>query len=132
MGKKSCAVLVALLPALIACNMAPGPDMRPGEDCLSCHVAGGSGPVFSAAGTVFDSLGSGVDGVTVTISDSAQHTQSATTSAAGNFYFTESLTPPLQVYVEKGGTRVSMPALAESGACNSCHGSGSAGQIRLQ
>ena len=99
-----------------------GPEMRPGEDCLSCHRSGGEGESsFSAAGTVFDASGAGVSGVTVTITDAGSTTRTTTSNAVGNFFFEQALAAPLTIKLSKAGTEVSMPIPAESGACNSCH-----------
>ena len=126
------AILFATTLLSFGCGGDEGPDMRPGEDCLGCHRAGGSGPAFSAAGTIFDGTGAGVSGVTVSITDSAAATRTATTSGSGNFHMTESLAPPLSPSLAKAASTASMPGTAASGACNSCHHSGgSASAIHL-
>lgn len=104
-----------------------GPDMKPGENCLSCH-AGGRAPSFTAAGTVFSSLDAastaGVSGLTVTFKDEAGATlRQVTTSRAGNFYVQGALASTFTVEVSDGST-VKHMALQSRGDCNSCHTSG--------
>jgi len=110
-----------------------GPGMSPGEDCLACPNPGGSAHEawFSAAGTVFDADGNPVVGVGVNLTDSVSRVTSDVTNFAGNFYFTEELSPPLQVtIVGAAGERTMADA---TGACNSCHqAGGSPGPIVLQ
>ena len=110
-----------------------GPGMSPGEDCLSCHNPAGSAHEawFSAAGTVFDADGLPAVGVGVNLTDSVSRVTSDVTNYAGNFYFTEELSPPLQVtIVGAAGERTMADA---TGACNSCHqAGGSPGPIVLQ
>jgi hypothetical protein len=101
--------------------------MRPGEDCLACH--GGGEGAFSAAGTVFGAAGNAAPGLTVTLVDSLATQASATTNSAGNFFFEQSLTPPLQVAITDGTTTVSMQDAPA--ACNSCHQAGGAAQAAI-
>ncbi len=120
-----------------------GPNMRSGENCLSCHRAGGLASVkpWTAAGTVFrtaDSpLDDGVEGATITITDSAGKVVSLTSNAVGNFYTLEPLQKPLQMAIEYEGRRAQMPIpLDAQGACNACHSSpdaigGAKGRIRI-
>jgi len=110
-----------------------GPNMSPGQDCLACHMPVGSASesVFSAAGTVYDVDGNPAAGVTVLITDSMSRTASDVTTMVGNFYFTQELTPPLQVTISSAAGSVSMSDA--TGACNSCHGlAGTTGPIIYQ
>jgi hypothetical protein len=102
-------------------------NMNPGEACVSCHQMRG-GPSYTAAGTVFGGLHQtndcfGRDGATVELTgaDGAVHT--ATTSAAGNFYFQGPLSLPFRAAVIYEGQRVEMATPGMSGDCNSCHAS---------
>ncbi|MBI5479717.1 MAG: hypothetical protein HY906_12715 [Deltaproteobacteria bacterium] len=98
-----------------------GPGMSPGEDCLGCHNPAGSasGHWFGAAGTVFDGAGNPAAGVAVNLVDSRARQVDDVTNWAGNFYFAQELTPPLQVsVVGPAGDRTMADA---TGACNSCH-----------
>jgi hypothetical protein len=99
------------------------PTMKPGERCLSCHQSGGKA-IFSAAGTVYSSDGTGARGVTVRLADSKGVTKEFTTNEVGNFYFRDALTPPFTVVLTSGGVSVSMPTPADNGDCNSCHKAG--------
>ncbi len=136
----NCGLLLALLAslAIAGCgssgNIAgtppdgggvTGPLMAAGQDCLSCHTAGGaaSGHPFTAAGTVFDSTGAGANGVTVDVGGVIM-----TSNAAGNFYTDQPITA-FSASVAFNGTTVSMATPpTPTGACNSCHGV-STGQI---
>lgn len=102
---------------------------NPGQACMQCHKAGGSGPQFTLGGTLFDGLNSstGVDGATLRIVD-ANGTEVALHSALnGNFYTTQSLTFPLTVSGSScPNTQKMFSAVNENGAdCNSagCHDS---------
>lgn len=121
-----------LLCSLTACGLSENeeeegsPLMRPGENCLSCHKAGGSGEIiFSAAGTVFSSktaaASAGLKGAVVELTDANGKTVNFTTNAAGNFYFTDTIASPYGIKVTYNGKSVSMTAKASTGACNSCH-----------
>lgn len=94
--------------------------MRPGDDCVSCHGN------FRAAGTVYASVTAGpcdgISGALVRITDDVGTVVTRTTNAAGNFYATQALVPPLRVEVTSGGTTVPMIGTAPHGACNECHG----------
>jgi hypothetical protein len=121
---------------------APGPLMKPGENCLSCHRSGGQASryVWSAAGTVYpasNSLASaGVSGASVEIVDAAGKRVVLTTNRAGNFYTAEALKLPTKMAVVYQGKRAEMPGeLNALGACNACHSSpdpiDARGRIRL-
>ena len=120
-----------------------GPNMRSGENCLSCHRAGGlaSSKPWSAAGTVFRAADSPVDdgayGATITITDNAGKAVTLTSNAVGNFYTLEPLEKPLRMAIEYEGRRAEMPIpLDAQGACNGCHShpdpiGGAKGRIRI-
>ena len=104
-----------------------GPLMRPGENCLRCHKAGGQAAQrpWSAAGTVFMSSTSdeGAPGVTVRVVDADKREVTLTTNAAGNFYTAEPLRAPLRLRLEHLGRSKEMPEEAPAGSCNACHSS---------
>lgn len=128
--------------SLVSDRATIGPLMRPGENCLSCHRAGGQAAnrPWTAAGTVFERADSpadqGVSGVTVIVTDSAGTAVRMTTNEAGNFYTAAPLKKPLTLAVERDGKRKEMPIpLDADGACNACHSSpdaigGAQGRIR--
>ena len=86
-----------------------GPLMRPGNNCLRCHAAGGAAAAkpFSFGGTVFSSADAaacdGVAGVTLRVTDSNGKTATAVSNAAGNFWSVEPLVPPLSMEAERDG-----------------------------
>lgn len=109
-----------------------GPNMKPGENCLSHHG-------FSAAGTVFNSAtsgtGDGLAGATVSIKDSSGKVVSLTSNSVGNFYTNEALAFPIAIDVSVG-TVVQKMAAATNGGCNGCHtqppANGAPGRIYVQ
>lgn len=117
---------LALFTSLAGCN-DEGPLMRPGENCLSCHSAGGMqrAPHYTVAGTVFALPGadvnSGSDGITVTITDAANKTITLVTNSAGNFYTAQAVTYPISARLTKGSTTVAMSQTVSDGGCASCH-----------
>lgn len=111
-------------------NETPGPMMRPGQNCLRCHQEGfgeEDAPVFSAAGTIFDSAEAehcdGVEGVKVYLMGADGQEIELTTNAAGNFWTRAPLMP------EGPGPRIEFEdrsiemqrALPTTPACNACH-----------
>jgi hypothetical protein len=131
--------LAALLVVAAFASLIPacggndnGPEMKPGENCLSHHA-------FSAAGTVFKSAasgtGDGLAGATVKIQDAAGKQLTLTSNGVGNFYTLEPLAFPLAIEVAAGTSIQKMPA-ATNGGCNGCHtqppGGGAPGRIYAQ
>lgn len=106
---------------------ATGPTMRPGANCLRCHVANGEAKdkVFSVGGTVFPSADAstcaGVEGVTVRVTDSKGTTVTMVTNAVGNFWSTTPLEQPYTMEAELGGRVMKMPGTAPTGGCALCH-----------
>ncbi len=102
-----------------------GGTMLPGADCLACHKVGGANeaPPFGIGGTVFtDIFGtSGASGVTVRVTDATGKVVELTSNSVGNFYTTQTVTPPLTAEVEVGGNVRAMATQPDTGACNSCH-----------
>lgn len=104
-----------------------GPLMRPGQNCLRCHTAGGQAAAkpFSVGGTVFPKpdagLCEGVAGVTVRVTDAKGKRVELTTNQAGNFWTAEPLEPPLSMEAERDGRIKKMPVTAPTGGCALCH-----------
>ena len=105
-----------------------GANMLPGSDCLACHSPGNfeeddEEAFWTVAGTVFVDLEGtdGASGVIVRVTDSQGTVSAMSTSAAGNFYTTDPLVPPLSAEVEYAGEVIDMGTEVETGACNSCH-----------
>jgi hypothetical protein len=92
-----------------------GATMRPGEDCTSCHQS------FTLAGTVYaaDTL-QGAAGVDLTVADDAGVVRYYTSNSAGNFYTTDPMVFPVDIWMTRGAGTVSMPN-AVTGGCNACH-----------
>lgn len=72
----------------------PRPEHRAGQPCVDCHSTyEGAEPQLAIGGTVFWQTGkgflNGVEGVFVTIRDSAGATYKACTNKTGNFYITK-------------------------------------------
>jgi cytochrome c553 len=109
-----------------------------GKNCLSCHKSGGEGEgIFTVGGTVYNSSGSGMSGVTVELFDNADRTgspvASLTSDGSGNFHTTSKITFGIGLYatLTSGSKSASMSSAITTGACNSCHGV-SAGKIVVQ
>ncbi len=115
-----------------------GMSHNPGQDCLSCHRAGGTGAVkaiFTLAGTVYKSGGAAQTQGTVKLFIHPTNTLSVSlkTDSLGNFY----TTAPVTGLFVAGGPFVSgvdvaidgpeardtkMAGLVTNGSCNACHG----------
>jgi hypothetical protein len=106
-----------------------GPQMRPGDTCVSCHArSGGEAPMLTIGGTVYKSAhepincnGVDVSGATVVITDANGHTLTLSVNSAGNFYTTAAVATPFHAKVVYGGAERAMSAAQTSGDCNSCH-----------
>lgn len=101
-----------------------GPEMRPGENCKSCHS-------FTVAGTLFPapdaSASDGVIGGTITLEDASGKVVTLTSNDAGNFYTSKSLDFPLTASVTISGVTKTMSAEVTNGGCASCHAATPAG-----
>ena len=92
------------LVCLLGCGEGEAEDatMSPGQDCLAsgCHTD------FSLGGTVYTAadapLDQGLEGVTVTILDSAQKTLTLNSNRTGNFYSREPVAWPADVTLTLG------------------------------
>ena len=122
------AAALAVTLALAACGGEEegSATMRPGANCLSCHAFGAAGTVYGRGDAA---AGDGIAGVTVTLVGSGPgQTVTRTTNAAGNFYTTATLTPPLVVTLVAGGNTITVDHSGVAGAdapgaggCASCH-----------
>ena len=124
------ALIALLIAALTACGVPErGPEMRAGEDCLSCHGLGTGleqGQTWTVAGTAFNSFSAasheGVGGAEVRLTDKNGRQLSLTSNRVGNFYTAEPLAFPLQkACVERNGEVFCMRRDVPDGSCNSCH-----------
>jgi hypothetical protein len=105
------------------------PTMKPGQDCMACHSAGGqaSGLQWTVAGTVFPTPSSpaneGLPNSEILIVDSASPPKAITlrSNASGNFYTAESFTGPVKVAIQFAGQRYQMQESPPTGSCNLCH-----------
>lgn len=103
---------------------------NPGTPCLSCHTAGGTGPAFTLAGTVFDGLAGDAPmaGISVRLRDADGTELSLTTSENGNFWTSQALTFPVTTSTSNCPNTHPMlsPVQQSGGDCNSagCHVAG--------
>ena len=105
-------------------------QMHPGRDCIDCH-AGGEGPEYIVAGTVYPAEGIsdpddcfGIAGASVLVEDAAGRAFALETNSAGNFYLSRGDGPlefPLAVELEYDGAMRAMTLQPTVGACASCH-----------
>lgn len=122
-GRVAPAMVVLFLAACGEDNH--GPEMMPGEACISCHQTGSGDPgasrPFSFAGTVYlGEDGAGAAGVSVTVVDAKQDQVATISNGVGNFFSETPLVPPFMVTVTSGANSLSM-APAVTGDCNRCH-----------
>ncbi|MBM4376161.1 MAG: hypothetical protein FJ095_13850 [Deltaproteobacteria bacterium] len=139
--------LVALAALLVACRYdpvidqkvrknppedpgGPSPEHRAGQACVDCHSTyEGAEPALAIGGTVYSQTAkgylNGVEGVFVTIQDSAGATYKACTNKAGNFYITKAdlqgiddLAFPLVVNV--AGVKMAS-LIGRERSCAGCH-----------
>jgi hypothetical protein len=102
---------------------------RAGNNCMSCHTAGGSGEGrFTVAGTVYQADGTTpYPNTTVTLYTGADASGelviTVEVDGKGNFYTTESVDWGTGLYpsVSSDNETLNMPTPTGSGACNSCH-----------
>lgn len=109
-----------------------GPLHRAGQPCLLCHSqAGGTGPYFSVAGTVYAVDGvTGLEGVEVTLVDITGDERVVVTNAVGNFMIDVRdwspvfpLTADLTEMTPTGENRIGMRSpISREGSCAYCHG----------
>lgn len=105
-----------------------GPLHRPGQPCLLCHSpAGGEGPYFSIAGTVYDTDGvTGRGNVRVSLTDVTGRVWELLTNEAGNFMIEErEWVPvfPVNVDISDGTNQIGMRSpISREGSCAHCHG----------
>ncbi len=111
-----------------------------GQNCMNCHKSGGSGEgVFTAAGSVYDSLQTGpYPNATIKFytqpNGGGQVRATLSADALGNLYTTSTIDFSGGLYPAVSGTTGYtnyMSMAISSGACNSCHGS-SAGKIWIK
>jgi hypothetical protein len=106
-----------------------GPTHRPGQPCTWCHDGAlFDPPAFSIAGTVFESPSNlvGVNGATITMTDSSGDTFQTTSNQVGNFYVTpDQWTPKFPIpttvvtYQQRKLTMYSQ--IGWSSSCAECH-----------
>ena len=96
-----------------------------GQACLGCHNGNGA-TLFTFAGTLYNAAtgGSTIAGATIEVIDSAGTTARIVTSSNGNFYTSQSLTPPFTTRASGCPNDIAMQSKA-TGDCNSsgCHSS---------
>lgn len=113
-------------------GVQPGPNHRPGQNCLTCHGGDGPGsPEFSIAGTIYSARGvlEPLASVTVELEDANHSVRRAVSNEVGNFYIaSDAWSPAYPVFVrlldrradEKGVKEMQTP-LGRVGGCAFCH-----------
>ncbi|MEY3902072.1 MAG: hypothetical protein RL189_1378 [Pseudomonadota bacterium] len=127
-------IVLSVVSALLLTSCGEKEDdgnefMNPGDNCLSCHGAGGKAAdeaQFTLAGTVFPSATSatnqGLEGVSIEVTDSSGKKISIKSNRVGNFFTSEAISYPLKsVKVSKDGKEASMGTQVSSGGCAGCH-----------
>jgi hypothetical protein len=118
------------------------PNMNPGESCIACHTAEDEGPIYSAAGTVYEELDEaddcfGVEGVEVEITDAGGSVFSMISNEAGNFFLSsqQSIEVPYTAKVIYNGMERTMASSQTNTDCASCHTSsgsdGAPGRVQI-
>ena len=94
----------------------------PGANCLTCHSSW-----YTVAGTVFSTAAgdTGVGGATIVVIDATGAEIDLVTHVNGNFFASQPVVFPLTVAASQCPDHQVMGSGATSGACNSCHGTGS-------
>ncbi len=113
-------------------GVRPGPNHRPGQNCLTCH--GGNGPAspdFSIAGTVYSAFGvlEPLAGVAIVLEDANHEPRSVSSNEVGNFYMTTtswSPTFPVNVLLQDRradahGVKAMVTPIGRTGGCAFCH-----------
>ena len=102
--------------------------MRPGGDCIGCHVAVGEGPRYLVAGTVHGAVAdeddcAGLQGAVVRITGADDKVYELTTNAAGNFSLSEceTIALPYTASVSFEGQTLPMLTPQEDLNCATCH-----------
>lgn len=141
--KGSCAVAADPYAAPSQCtsgmmwnvNNQEGPDMRPGNACITCHAdtnatsGDADAPIFSFAGTLFatahepnDCIAPGPAGAKVELTDANGKVVVVEPNATGNFsYEADDFAYPYTAKVLYQGRERAMTAPQKDGDCNSCH-----------
>jgi len=104
--------------------------MDPGQACISCHASsGGEAPRFGIAGTIYPTAhepdlcygADGRNGAQVVVTDANGKIITLTPNAAGNFYYSGSVTTPIRAKVTYMGRERIMSAAQTTADCNGCH-----------
>ena len=113
-------------------GVLPGPNHRPGQNCLTCHGGKGPGsPEFSIAGTIYSARGvlEPLSDVTVALQDATGATRDVVSNEVGNFYITTaSWSPTYPVLValrdrraDENGVKEMVTPVGRNGGCAFCH-----------
>jgi hypothetical protein len=102
-------------------------EHNPGQPCLVCHAAGGEGPTFRLAGTIYTGLAGGapVVGATIRVIDADGSEHTTVSARNGNFWFEEAIAFPARTSASSCPDTRPMITLLDgaSGSCNAngCH-----------
>lgn len=110
-------------------------EHNPGQACIACH-AGGEGPTFTLAGTLYaDAAGTTpLAGATIVVTDATGATFDLVTHDNGNFWTNQAVTFPVRVAASRCPDTVPMVSAINAGDCNvgGCHAAGApSGRIHL-
>lgn len=99
-----------------------------GQDCMTCHKAGGTGTQFAFGGTVYQSATSttGAPDVEVRVVDSTGKEQgTAHSDTDGNFWVVSTTALPSGALAgARNAASTQLMISAATGACNNCHKTG--------
>jgi hypothetical protein len=106
-------------------EVLPNGNHNPGAVCQTCHTGQGAAPLWTVAGTIFETAtgGAAVAGATVTITDADGQVLELVTASNGNFYTSQAVALPLTVEASRCPDTKAMNGQPDTGSCNSCHGS---------
>lgn len=109
-----------------AAHQHAGGGTNAGQACINagCHLAGGGGPTFTFAGTVYTDSGATTPkpGATIKV-EFGTTTVSAVSDDAGNFYSMQAITLPAKTLGTACPTVAPMVGMIVQGGgnCNNCH-----------
>lgn len=107
-------------------------NMNPGQACIACHRTVSGAPIFTIAGTVYQTarepndcfggppMGGGQVIVEITDAMGAVH-MIPVSNSSGNFYLEAPITTPYRARVLYNGNARAMATPQNNGDCNSCH-----------
>lgn len=117
-----------------AATILPNGNHNAGLACLTCHDGQGLAPLWTLAGTLYDSRQgtAPVSAATITVTDALGVELQLVTATNGNFYTSAAITFPVTVSASKCPDTQAMGGQPGVGDCNGCHtANASQGRIHL-